>query len=125
MIRHVRGEGLAIGDVLTWAPGYYYQKQFFSGHVYEPHNHLEHPEYQVANNVTLQPHGTAHDIESLIRYDVEVSGFPSSMCGHLVLLRLRDQNYPGAARIENWPSWNLPILKWARAQGAVVGYSPG
>jgi hypothetical protein len=123
MIRHVRGEGLAIGDVLTWAPGYYYQKQFFSGHVYEPHNHLEHPEYQVANNVTLQPHGTAHDIESLIRYDVEVSGFPSSMCGHLVLLRLRDQNYPGAARIENWPTWNLPILKWARAQGAVVGYA--
>jgi hypothetical protein len=125
MIRHVRGEGLAVGDVLTWAPGYYYQRQFFSGHVYEPHNHLEHTEYQVANNVTLQPHATAHDIESLIRYDVEVSGFPSSMCGHLVLLRLRDQNYPGAARIENWPSWNLPILKWARAQGAVAGYAHG
>jgi hypothetical protein len=123
MIRHVRGEGLAVGDVLTWAPGYYYQKQFFSGHVYEPHNHLAHTEYQVANNVTLQPHGTVHDIESLIRYDVEVSGFPSSMCGHLVLLRLHDQNYPGAARIENWPSWNLPILKWARTQGAVAGYA--
>jgi hypothetical protein len=123
MIRHVRGEALAVGDVLTWGPGYYYQKQFFSGHVYEPHNRLEHVEYQEANNVTLKPHGTPHDGESVIRYDVEVSGFPSSICGHLMLLRLQDQNFPGASRIENWPSWNLPILKWARAQGAVAGYA--
>jgi hypothetical protein len=123
MIRHVRGEALAVGDVLTWGPGYYYQKQFFSGHVYEPHNRLEHAEYQEANNATLKPQGTPHDAESMIRYDVEVSGFPSSISGHLVLLRLRDQSFPGAPRIENWPSWNLPILKWARAQGAVVGYA--
>src|SRR5205085_12441878 len=26
-------------------------------------------------------------------------------------------------RIDKWPSWNLPILKWAKAQGAVVGYA--
>jgi N-methylcarbamate hydrolase len=123
MIRHVRGEALAVGDVLTWGPGYYYQKQFFSGHAYEPHNQLAHPAYQEANHVTLTPKATAHDAESLIRYDVEVSGFPSSICGHLVLLRLRDQDFPGAPRIENWPSWNLPILKWARAQGGVVGYA--
>jgi hypothetical protein len=123
MIRHVRGEALAVGDVLTWGPGYYYQKQFFSGHVYEPHNSLEHAEYQEANNVTLKPRGTPHDVESLVRYDVEVSGFPSSICGHLMLLRLQDQNFPGAPRIENWPSWNLPILRWARAQGAVAGYA--
>jgi hypothetical protein len=123
MIRHVRGEALAVGDVLTWGPGYYYQKQFFTGHVYEPHNSLEHAEYQEANNVTLKPRGTPHDVESLVRYDVEVSGFPSSICGHLMLLRLKDQNFPGAPRIENWPSWNLPILRWARAQGAVAGYA--
>jgi hypothetical protein len=123
MIRHVRGEALAVGDVLTWGPGYYYQKQFFSGHVYEPQNQLAHPAYQEANHVTLTPRATAHDAESVIRYDVEVSGFPSSICGHLVLLRLRDQEFPGAPRIENWPSWNLPILQWARAQGAVVGYA--
>ena len=75
MIRHVRGEALAVGDVLTWGPGYYYQKQFFSGHVYEPHNGLEHAEYQEANNVTETP-GTPHDVESLVRYDVEVYRVP-------------------------------------------------
>jgi hypothetical protein len=91
--------------------------------VYEPQNRLGHPEYQAANNVTLKPQRAAHDSESVIRYDVEVSGFPSSISGHLVLLRLQDQYYPGANRIENWPSWNLPILKWAKAQGAVVGYA--
>jgi hypothetical protein len=40
-----------------------------------------------------------------------------------VLLRLREEDYPGTKVIEDWPSWNLPILKWARAQGSVVGYA--
>ena len=35
------------------------------------------------------------DGSTLLRYDLEVSGFPSSHCGHLVLLRLREQDYPG------------------------------
>ncbi len=121
MIRHVRGEGLSIGDVLTWGPSWYYQKQFFTGHAESPVATLEHPELQRANNVTLQPHTTAKDSESILRYDVEVSGFPSSHAGHLVLLRLKEQDYPGTKLIEDWPSWNLPILQWARAQGAVAG----
>ena len=58
-----------------------------------------------------------------MRYDVEVSGFPSSHCGHLALLGLRRQDYPGTQKLEDWPTWNLPILKWAKAQGAVVGYA--
>ena len=41
---------------------------------------------------TRSPHRS-----TLLRYDLEVSGFPSSHCGHLVLLRLRDQDYPGHA----------------------------
>jgi hypothetical protein len=77
----------------------------------------------VANNATWQPVPTPEDSESLLRYDVEVSGFPSSHCGHLVLLRLQDQDYPGAKIIEDWPSWNLPILQWARSQGAIAGYA--
>jgi hypothetical protein len=44
-------------------------------------------------------------------------------CGHLVLLRLRDQDYPGTKNLDEWPTWNVPILKWAKAQGAVVGYA--
>jgi hypothetical protein len=100
MIRHIRGEGLNVGSVLTWGPCYYFQKQFFEAKT----NRLS----------------TAHN---LMRYDVEVSGFPSSHAGHLALLGLREQDYPGAEKIEDWPTWGLPILKWAKAQGAVVGFA--
>jgi hypothetical protein len=100
MLRHIVGEGLNVGDVLTWGPCYYYQKQFFEAKV----NALSTPEH-------------------LLRYDVEVSGFPSSHSGHLTLLGLKDQEYPGAATIEEWPTWDLPILKWAKAQGAVTGFA--
>jgi len=121
MIRHVRGEGLSIGDVLTWGPSWYYQKQFFTGAAVSPQATLEHPDLQAADNASLVPKDTPQDAESTLRYDVEVSGFPSSHCGHLVLLRLKEQDYPGTKLIEDWPSWNLPILKWAKAQGALVG----
>ncbi|HWW75298.1 MAG TPA: hypothetical protein VNZ44_07880, partial [Pyrinomonadaceae bacterium] len=33
MIRHIVGEGLNVGDVLTWGPCYYFQKQFFEAKV--------------------------------------------------------------------------------------------
>jgi len=123
MIRHVRGEGLGIGDVLTWGPSWYYQKQFFSGHAQSPAAGLEHAELQAANNASLQPRPTPKDSESQLRYDIEVSGFPSSLSGHLILLRMKEQDYPGTKLIEDWPSWNLPILKWAKAQGCVTGYA--
>jgi len=123
MIRQIRGEGLSIGEVLTWAPGWFYQKQFFTGQAQSPAASLEHPQLQKANNVSLAPRATAEDSASTLRYDVEVSGFPSSHAGHLVLLRLKNQDFPGAKQIEDWPSWNLPILRWAKAQGAVGGYA--
>ena len=100
IIRHILGEALNVGDVLTWGPGYYFQKQFFEGHV---------------NRLSTG--------ENLIRYDVEVSGFPSSFNGHLVLLGLTDQDYPGTKKLEDWPTWDLPILRWAKSQGAVVGFA--
>jgi hypothetical protein len=98
--RHVRGEGLRLGEILSWGGSWYYQKQFFSGH----------PDQASAR-------------DALLRYDVEVSGFPSSHAGHLVLLGLTEQDYPGTKQIEDWPTWTLPILRWAKAQGAVVGYA--
>ncbi|RIK85087.1 MAG: hypothetical protein DCC67_04350 [Planctomycetota bacterium] len=100
MIRHIRGEDLNVGCVLTWGPCWYHQKKFFDGRVHEL--------------------STARHI---MRYDVEVSGFPSSHAGHLTLLRLAEDDYPGTERIEDWPSWDLPILKWAKAQGGVVGFA--
>lgn len=72
---------------------------------------------------SLQHAAAAPEVGSLVRYDIEVSGFPSSHCGHLVLLRLRDGRYPGTHTINDWPSWNIPILRWAKAQGALVGYA--
>ena len=100
MLRHILGEDLNVGCVLSWGPCWYYQKQFFSGAV-DP---LSTPRY-------------------LMRYDVEVSGFPSSHAGHLCLIRLHEDDYPGTSQIEEWPSWDLPILKWGKEQGGVVGFS--
>ncbi len=123
MIRHVRGEGLWLGSVLTWAPCYYHQKQFFSGESISPPADLEDPAMQAAQGMTWTPQPTDRDAESALRYDVEVSGFPSSHSGHLILLGLTDQDYPGTSLIEDWPSWNLPVLRWAKEQNALVGYA--
>ncbi len=100
MMRHILGEDLNVGCVLSWGPCWYFQKQYFEGKVHE----------------LSQP-------GNLMRYDVEVSGFPSQHCGHLCLLRLSEDDYPGTTRIEEWPSWDLPILKWGKEQGGVVGFS--
>src|SRR5207302_7186159 len=58
---------------------------------------------------------------SLLRYDVEVSGFGSHQSGHLCLLRLREQMYPGGDSSAHWPTLCLNTLRWAKKQGAVCG----
>ena len=98
MMRHILGEDLNVGCVLSWGPCWYTQKQFFEGKT----NALSKPDY-------------------LMRYDVEVSGFPSSHAGHLCLLRLTEDDYPGTTQIEEWPSWTYPVLEWGQKQGGVVG----
>jgi hypothetical protein len=100
MMRHLIGEDLNVGCVLSWGPCWYFQKQYFDGGV-----------------SSLSRAG------NLMRYDVEVSGFPSSHAGHLCLLNLTEDDYPGTNSIEDWPSWTLPVLKWGKEQGGVVGYS--
>jgi hypothetical protein len=100
MMRQILGEHLNVGAVLTWGPDYYYQKQFFTG----KDDQLSAP-------------------DKLMHYDLEVSGFPSSHAGHIVLLDLKDQDYPGTKRITDWPTWDLPIFRWAKAQGAIVGFA--
>ncbi len=100
MWRHILGEDLDVGCVLSWGPCWYAQKQYFDGKIH--------------------PLSTS---EYLMRYDVEVSGFPSSHAGHLCLLRLKEDDYPGTSRIEEWPSWDLPVLRWGKQQGGVVGFS--
>jgi len=96
----ITGEALSVASVLTWGPSYYYQKQFFTG--------KDHP---------------LSTASTLMHYDLEISGFPSSHAGHLVLLGLEDQDYPGTKRLEDWPTWALPVLRWAKRQNAVVGFA--
>jgi len=123
MIRQIRGEGLALGAVLTWGPGYYHQKQFFTGTPISPEATLEYPGLQEASNQVFTIATTELDQSSALRYDLEVSGFPSSHLGHLMLLNLTDQDYPGSTMVDDWPSCTLPITRWGREQGAVVGYA--
>lgn len=100
MWRQALGEDLNVAAVLAWGPSWYHQKTFFTG--------------------KDDPLSTAKNI---IRNDVEVSGFPSSHSGHVVLLRIKEDDYPNTTLIEQWPSWTLPVLQWARSQGGVVGYA--
>ena len=98
MIRHCIGEDLKIGANLTWGPCFDYQKQFFTGK---------------DDKVSKYPY--------LLRYDIEVSGFGSHQSGHLCLLRLKNQMFPGGKSKHHWPTLGLNTLRWAKAQGALVG----
>ncbi|MBS0204106.1 MAG: DUF1648 domain-containing protein [Planctomycetes bacterium] len=102
MFRQVKGEGLNVGCVLTWGPCYRFQRQFFAA---KPHN--------VSEPLTL------------LKYDLEISGFGSQALGHVCLLNLQDQTYPGSDGTETkgWPLWTTPVMRWAKAQGGVTGYA--
>ena len=100
MMRHILGEDLNVGCVLSWGPCWYTQKRYFEGKT----SALSRPNY-------------------LMRYDVEVSGFPSSHAGHLCLLNLQEDDYPGTTLLDEWPTWTQPVLQWGQKQGGVVGYS--
>ena len=98
MMRHCLGEDLKVGANLTWGPCFDYQKQFFTGQ---------------DDSVSQFPY--------LLRYDVEVSGFGSHQSGHLCLLRLKQQMFPGGESKHHWPKLCLNTLRWAKRQGALVG----
>lgn len=98
MIRHCMGEDLKVGANLTWGPCFDFQKQFFCGAV---------------DKVSQYPY--------LLRYDIEVSGFGSHESGHLCLLRLKEEIYPGGDSKNHWPTLGLNTLRWAKKQGAVCG----
>ena len=100
MFLQVQGEGLNVGCVLTWGPGFQHQHQFFSPVV-----------AQLSEPFTV------------LKYDIEVSGFGSQALGHVCLLNLKEPIYPGATGTRDWPTWTTPVLRWAKAQGAYTGYA--
>ena len=101
MFAQVKGEGLNVGCVLTWGPCYEFQRQFFK---------------PVASEIS-QP-------LTLMKYDIEISGFGSQALGHVCLLNLKEQTYPGSdgTKDKGWPTWTVPALKWCKDQGGVTGY---
>ncbi|MEM7386244.1 MAG: CehA/McbA family metallohydrolase, partial [Verrucomicrobiota bacterium] len=101
LFQQIKGEGLNVGCVLTWGPCYDYQRHFFSPR---------------ANDLS--------DSMTLMKYDVEVSGFGSAALGHVCLLNLTDQTYPGSdgRSDQGWPTWTVPVMRWCREQGGVTGY---
>ncbi len=102
MFLHVKGEGMNVGCCLTWGPCYDYQRKFFEAN----------------------PHKLSEPF-TILKYDVEVSGFGSQALGHVCLLNLRDQTFPGSegTKVKGWPTWTTPLMKWGKDQGAVTGYA--
>ncbi len=102
MFRQVAGEGLNVGCILTWGPCFEFQRQFFNA----------------TTNDVSEP-------KTLLKYDLEISGFGSQALGHVCLLNLRDQNYPGSdgSKTKGWPTWATPVLRWAKSQNAVTGFA--
>jgi len=101
MFRQVKGEALNVGCVLTWGPCYDFQRRYFSPGA-----------DRVSEPLTI------------LKYDVEVSGFGSASLGHVCLLNLVDQTFPGSdgTSTKGWPTWTVPVMKWAKEQGGVTGY---
>ena len=101
MFLQVQGEGLNVGCVLTWGPCYDHQRKFFS---------------PVADTVS--------EPNTILKYDLEISGFGSAALGHVCLLRLDNQTYPGSdgTSTKGWPSWTVPVMAWAKEQGGITGY---
>jgi hypothetical protein len=102
MFLHVKGEALNVGCNLTWGPCYEFQRQFFEPTV----NKLSEP-------------------LTVLKYDLEISGFGSQALGHVCLLNLREQTYPGSdgTKTKGWPTWTTPVMRWAKLQGGVTGYA--
>lgn len=101
MFLQVKGEGLNVGCVLTWGPCFDFQRNYFS------------PKADAVSEAT-----------TLLKYDLEISGFGSASLGHVCLLNLKDQTYPGSdgSKDRGWPTWTVPVLKWCKDQGGVTGY---
>jgi hypothetical protein len=101
MFRQVKGEGLNVGCVLTWGPCFDYQRRFFTPGAHE-----------------------LSDARTVLKYDLEISGFGSQALGHVCLLGLKEQLYPGTdGTTQGWPTWTTPVMRWAKQQGGITGYA--
>ena len=101
MFRQVKGEGLNIGSVLTWGPGFDHQRQFFS----PAPDHAQ----RAADADEIRHRGQRLRLRG---------ARPCRACSNL-----KEQIYPGADGSKGWPTWTLPVLRWTKAQGGIGGYA--
>lgn len=101
MFAQVKGEGLNVGCVLTWGPCFDHQRQYFS---------------PIADTISERL--------TVLKYDLEISGFGSAALGHVCLLNLKNQTFPGSEGTSTmgWPKWTVPVMRWAKEQGGFTGY---
>jgi hypothetical protein len=92
---------LNVGCILTWGPCFDFQRNYFNPKA-----------DKISEPLTL------------MKYDLEISGFGSAALGHVCLLNLKNQTYPGSegTKTQGWPTWTVPVLKWCKEQGGVTGY---
>ncbi|MBI2192672.1 MAG: CehA/McbA family metallohydrolase [Planctomycetes bacterium] len=88
---HLLGEDLHVVHLLNYGVSFDFQKSFC----------------EATPNRVSQP-------LNLLKYDLEVSAFPSSHMGHPVLLNLSRFDFPRS-------SWNLPIFDWLKEQPQALG----
>ena len=94
MFRQVKGEGLNVGCVLTWGPGFDYQQQFFAP----------------AADKRSEP-------LTLMKYDIEISGFGSEALGHVCPAQPEGSDLSGCDRKQG--------LADVDASGAALGKGAG
>ena len=100
LIPHLAGEGLNVAELLLWFYGWNELAQRF--------------------RPTIDPSSTA---ERIIKLGIETSGFGPVAQGHYCLLGLNQLQYPGSIGTSAWPGSPMPILRWAKSQGAVTGHA--
>ena len=102
MFLHVKGEGLNVGCILTWGPCYDFQRQFFDA---EPRQ-LERAVHRAEIRRRSQRLRLAGPRPCL----------PAEPQGP-------DLSRLGGTKTKGWPTWTTPLMRWAKAQGAVTGYA--
>ena len=99
-MRHILGEDLNVGCVLSWGPCWY------------------------SKSSSSRARSTSfRSQEYLMRYDVEVSGFPSSALRASVPAAAEGRRLSRHHAHRRVADLGPAVLKWGKEQGGVVGFS--
>jgi len=100
MLRYTTGEDLDAADILIWGPNWYYQKRSTS------------PVSQIGVDPEQRRHAQSGSV-----------AVPEQRRRSHQRHGMKDIDYPGTKKIQDWPSYTLPVLKWMQSQGALSSYT--